>query len=72
MTYTPRAWDPRSLQSRLNGPLYFYLLGRFASTIDYFRNNNYYLGLIIGMHIFSSKFFIYFLVYVHQFYLFNL
>ena len=24
--YTPRAWDPRSLQSMLNGPLYFGLL----------------------------------------------
>ena len=25
--YTPRAWDPRLLQSMLNGPLYFGLLG---------------------------------------------
>ena len=29
--YTPRAWDPHSLQSMLNCPLYFGLLGSCAS-----------------------------------------
>ena len=29
--YTPRAWDPRSLQSMLNGPAYFGRLQRLRS-----------------------------------------
>ena len=32
--YTPRAWNPRSLWSMLDGPLYFGLLEYFVLTED--------------------------------------
>ena len=39
--YTPRAWDTRSLQSMLNGPLYFSLWrARVDLSLLYARNNN--------------------------------
>ena len=46
VVYTPRAWDPRSLQSMLNSPLYFGLLQRLRSdlrtalSLEYNNNNN--------------------------------